>query len=191
MKYETLGEPFEIRINCAELGLNDLGRLSKEMHAILNHVCISLYNHQNERDRERNHEITLPFIPYDFNRDEVLVRADVINIRKGSFVYDLQAMLAQVFSTAGAASIATNLISNVIWSIIHYAPELNLASNITVNGKYNKDGVLPIPPTTAKRQIKPRVEKLISSLANTPNGGSVKIVSGDDYVEIVVNGPGK
>lgn len=188
MQYEKISDPLEVRFEALDLDLLQLGILNTSLHSILNQVALAIYDDANQKEEEAGRPKLLDHIPQNLNREDVLVRARVEGIRQGSVIYELQPIIAAVFSQPGAIAIAGNLVANVLWAIGAYGTRVAGAA-ITRAGRQRDGRMLPVPATTARRRIRPQVERLIQHLKQSGNGGKITFRSGDEELTIEFYGP--
>ena len=180
MQYIPLEERLELSLSSNDMDLLQTGILNQAIHDILNHVAIALFEEANAEAEQRGDKKVLEQIPQNLNRDDVLVRARISGVRQGSIVYELSPVIAAVFTAPGAVAVCHNLISNVIWAIGQYSFQI-AGIRVHHSGQSRARGV---PPTSGRKRIRPRVEKLVKHLKEASNGGRVTIKTADEEITI-------
>jgi len=172
------------------IDLLQIGVLGTHLHRVLNQVAISIIQVHDQHARQLSEPTAIKFIPQTFNREDALISARIKNLRQGSVEMDIAAVVAAVFTQPGGAAILENLLSNAIWAIGTYAAKM---TNVTVDwkSKGRNDGSydLLLRPEAGRKKLRPRIEKFIDLLAESPNGGRLHLKTSDLDLEIHFNAP--
>lgn len=175
-----------MRFHADELDLLQFGVIGLHIHGILNQVAISIIQAKDEIAPGPTSSIK--FIPQTLQRQDALIKARVIGFRQGSFEMEVQALVASVFSQPGAASILNNLLSSAIWAIGSYAMRMPRI-RVIWKEKEREDDVYDIlvRPEAGRRRLRPKIEKFIDALAESSNGGRLRLKTKDIDLEIEFN----
>jgi hypothetical protein len=192
IEYQRIGAPLSLHFESENLDLLQVGILNSSLHEIMNLVAIAIVDEENEFAQSHGEQKILDHIPQTFTRQDILIRASIIGVREGSIEFDIQPLLALVFTVPNAVAVLQNLAANVIWAIGTYGTRV-VGSRIVRKGISQGDRP-SIPETSARRRLRPRVERLLKHLKETSNGGRIVLRSGDEELIIEFypsNGPEK
>jgi len=188
--YIQIPGELSLKFQAKELDLLQMGVLGTHLHEILNQVAISVIQAHDADLREEGTVQTIKFIPQTFQRQDALIKARLNGFRQGSIEMDIGAVVASVFSQPGAVSILNNLLSSAIWAIGTYAARMH---NIRVNwnSRGRDDGMYDflVRPEAGRKRLRPKVEKFIELLAESSNGGRLRLKTDEVDFEIEFNPP--
>jgi len=182
IEYQKIGAPLTLHFESENLDLLQVGILNSALHEIMNQVAIGVVDEENKFLQSQGQQKILDHIPQTFTRQDILVRARIVGVRGGSIEFDIQPLLALVFNQPNAVAILQNLAANVIWAIANYGTRV-VGTQISQKGNSQSDRPI-IPETSARRRLRPRVERLLEHLKETSNGGRIVLRSGDE--ELIV-----
>lgn len=186
-EYTELPGALSVKFSADDLDLLQVGFLGTYLHAILNQAAISTLQVHDAHNRGAGRATVLKFIPQNYERSDVLVKARLKGLRQGSIELDIAAVVAQVFSQPGAVSLLSNLLSNAIWAIGVYAARV---SGVYVNWKKGRDldfaGEL-IRPEAGRKRMRPKIVQFVRLLAESSNGGKLRLKTDQVEFEIEFN----
>lgn len=185
--YLQIPGKLSLKFESDSLDLLQVGVLGTHLHSILNQVAITVLQVTDELERDAGRTPALRHIPQTYERQDALVKARLVGFREGSIEMEIAAVVAQVFSQPGAVSVLNNLLSNAIWAIGTYASR---ASGIFVHWKMGQEenfaGAL-LRPQAGRKRLRPKVEKFVKLLADSANGGRLRLRTDEVDFEIEFN----
>ncbi len=139
------------------------------------------------RDYRRNRDID----PWDLPARPRILQLEVTAVTQGSIILDLMGYITPLYAVLIAHPVGANLLSSAIWEFGKEAIRIGgmvISSVSTSMASIPEKDLVPSidrPPvlTPESRAVK----KAIKAIASAPNGGSIKLVTQEGSLEIVIN----